>query len=137
MQPILTYGCSTLNVFPCIINQLDKYQAKLIKFSLGLPKCCSNIPLLKALNVKKIERILQVQQLTLMKNAMISNSKARSFYLYMVRKSHSVNSGNIFLRCNDICKSHGLSLSRYIFDENYVKRCKTLLFSEICNGMVW
>ena len=50
MQPILTYGCSTLNVFPCIIDQLDKYQAKLIKFSLGLPKCCRNIPLLKALN---------------------------------------------------------------------------------------
>ena len=62
IQPILTYGCSTLNVSPCIIDQLDKYQAKLIKSSLGLPKCCRNTPLLKALNIKKIERILQVQQ---------------------------------------------------------------------------
>ena len=41
-----------------------KYQAKLIKSSLGLPKCCRNNPLLKALSIKKIERILQVQQLT-------------------------------------------------------------------------
>ena len=95
-----------------------------------------NVALLKALSIKKIERILQVQQLTLMKNAMISNSKARSFYLHMMRKSHSVKNGNLFLRCNDICKSHGLSLSRYIFfDEHYVKRCKTLLYSETCDGV--
>ena len=115
IQPILTYGCSycsTLNVSP---YQLDKYQAKLIKSSLGLPKCCRNTALLKALNIKKIERILQVQQVTLIKNAMTSNSKARSFYLHMMRKSHSVNNGNLFLRCNKICKSHGLSLSRYIY----------------------
>ena len=106
IQPILTYGCLTLNVSPCIIDQLNKYQAKLIKSSLGLPRCFRNTPLLKALNIKKIEQILQVQQLTLMKNAMISNSKARLFYLHMMRKSHSVNNGNLFLRCNDICISH-------------------------------
>ena len=87
------------------------------------------------LNIKKIKRILQVQQLTLMKNAMTSNSKARSFYVHMMRKAHSVNNGNLFLRCNNICKSHGLSLSRYIFDEHYVKRCKTLLYSETCDGV--
>ena len=92
IQSILTYGCSTLNVSPCIIDQLDKYQAKLMKSSLGLPKCCRNTALLKAL--MRVKRILQVQQLTLMKNAMISNSKERSFYLHMMRKSHSVNNGN-------------------------------------------
>ena len=59
---------------------------------------------------------------------MTSNSKARSFYLHMMRKAHSVNNGNLFLRCNNICKSHGLSLSRYIFDEHYVKRCKTYYY---------
>ena len=80
-------------------------------------------------------KCLKVQQLTPMKNAIISNSKARSFYLHMMRKSHSVKNGNLFLRCNDICKSHGLSLSRYIFDEHYVKRCKTLLYSETCDGV--
>ena len=52
-----------------------------------------------------------------------------------MRKSHSVNNGNLFLRCNDICKSHGLSLSRYLFDEQYVKRCKKLLYSETCDGV--
>ena len=38
IQPILAYGCSILNVSTGIIPQLDKYQAKLIKSSLGLPK---------------------------------------------------------------------------------------------------
>ena len=109
MQPLLTYGCSTLNVSPCIIDHLDKYQAKLIKLSLALPKCCRNTSLLKALSIQKIELVLQVEQLTLMKNAMISNSKARSFYLHMITKSHSVKNGILFLRCNDICKSHSLS----------------------------
>ena len=92
IQSISTYGCSTLNVSPCIIDQLDKYQAKLVKSSHGLSKCCRNTALLKAL--MRVKRILQVQQLTLMKNAMISNSKKRSFYLLMMRKSHSVNNGN-------------------------------------------
>ena len=69
-----------------------------------------------------------------MKNAMISNSKARLFNLHMVKKSHSVNNRNLFLRCNDIYKSYGLS-SRYNFDEHYVKRCKTLLYSETCDGV--
>ena len=31
--------------------------------------------------------------------------------------------------------SHGLSLSRYIFDEHYVKHCETLLYSEKCDGI--
>ena len=34
IQPVLTYGCSTLNVSPCIIDLLDKYQAKLFKSNL-------------------------------------------------------------------------------------------------------
>ena len=61
--------------------------------------------------------------------------KVFSIYRYINIKSHSVKNGNLFLRCNDICKSHGLSLSRYIFDEHYVKRCKTLLYSETCDGV--
>ena len=69
-----------------------------------------------------------------MKNAMFSNSKARSFNLHIMGKSHSVNNGNLFLRCNDICKSHGLPLSRYIFDEHYVKHYKTLLYSKKCDN---
>ena len=53
IQPILTYGCSTLNVSPCLIDQLDKYQAKLIKSSLGLPKWCRNTPPPPLLKAKK------------------------------------------------------------------------------------
>ena len=58
------------------------------------------------------------------------NPNDRSFFYFFL-----LAIGNLFLRCNDICKSHGLSLSRYIFDEHYVKRSKTLLYSETCDGV--
>ena len=32
IQPILTNGCSALSVSLCVIDRLDKYQAKLIKY---------------------------------------------------------------------------------------------------------
>ena len=38
MQPILTYGCSTLNLKHTDRNELEKVQAFLIKTALGLPK---------------------------------------------------------------------------------------------------
>ena len=60
IQPILSYGCSTLNADRNVIKELDKAQAKLLKFALGLPKFCHNIPLLEALALKEIAKTLQV-----------------------------------------------------------------------------
>ena len=62
IQPILTYGCTTLNFTLSSVKELDKVQAKLLKSALGLPKFCHNTPLLQALKVKKIDNLLQVQQ---------------------------------------------------------------------------
>ena len=58
IQPILTYGCSTLNLKHTDINELEKVQASLIKTALGLPKYSRNTPILRALNIKKISRII-------------------------------------------------------------------------------
>ena len=76
IKPILSYGCSTLNADRNVIKELDKAQAKLLKSALGLPKFCYNTPLLEALALKKIAKTLQVQQLALLRNAIINNSKA-------------------------------------------------------------
>ena len=38
IQPILTYGCSNLNLTHNDISELEKVQASLIKTALGLPK---------------------------------------------------------------------------------------------------
>ena len=52
IQPILSYGCSTLNADSNGIKEIDKALAKLLKSSLGLPKFCHNTPLLEALALK-------------------------------------------------------------------------------------
>ena len=74
IQPILSYGCSTLNADRNVIKELDKTQAKLLKSALGLPKFCHNTLLLEALALKKIAKTLQVQQLSLLRNALFNNS---------------------------------------------------------------
>ena len=58
IQPILTYGCTTLNFTLFSVKELDKVQAKLLKSALGLPNFCHNTPLLQALKVKKIDNLL-------------------------------------------------------------------------------
>ena len=71
IQPISTYGCLTLNVSPCIIDQLDKYQAKLIKSLLYSETCDGVVDTISALltnynyNSKMlIKQLLSPYQLT-------------------------------------------------------------------------
>ena len=85
IQSILSYGCAMLNFTLSSVKDLDKLQAKLLKSALGLPKFCHNTPLLQALKVKKIDNLLQVQQLSLIRNALLNKSKARTFYLHMFK----------------------------------------------------
>ena len=65
IQPILTYGCSTLNLNHTDINELEKVQASLIKTALDLPKYSRNTPILRALKIKKISRIIDECYLSL------------------------------------------------------------------------
>ena len=70
VQPILTYGCSTLNLKHTNINELEKVPASLIKTALGLSKYSRNTPILSTLNIKKISRIIDERHLTLTKAAL-------------------------------------------------------------------
>ena len=73
IQPILTYGCTTLNFTRSSVKELDKVQATLLKSALGLPKFCHNTLLLQALKVKKIDNLYP----TVIRNALLNISKAR------------------------------------------------------------
>ena len=86
IQPILTYGCSTLNLKHTDINELEKVRASLIKTALGLPKYSRNTPILRALNIKKISRIIDERHLSLTKAALHNTSKSRTFYLHIMQK---------------------------------------------------
>ena len=89
IQPILTYDCTTLNFTRSSVKKLDELQAKILKSALGLPKFCHNTPLLQALKVKKIDNLLQVQHLSLIRNALLNKSKPRTFYLHIFKHGTS------------------------------------------------
>ena len=131
---LLSYGCSTLNADRNVIKELDKAQAKLLKSALGLPKSCHNTPLLEALALKKIAKTLQVQ-LSLLRNALFNNSKARTFYLYMIKQGTAQSDKNLITRCFNIRKTHHVSLMRYVFDERYANQCKKQIHSVPQNGV--
>ena len=78
IQPILTYGCSAVNINHKSVKCMDRVQGMLIKTALGLPKNRRNSPLLAALGIEKIERLIKRQQLSLLRNSLISNSKGQN-----------------------------------------------------------
>ena len=122
----------------CYIEK--KTQGILLKTALGLPKNRRNSPLFAALGIEKIDQFIKRQQLTLLRNALQSNSKARTFYMGMMRM---YNQGNIdqypaslLSRCKRICNSEQFSLHKYIFDNKYETECKRKLKSITRDGTV-
>ena len=83
---------------------MDRVQGMLIKTVLGLPKHHRNSPLLAALGIEKIEQLIKRQQLPLLRNSLVSNSKDRTFYIGMIRTHHKGNRDVILLsRCKTTC----------------------------------
>ena len=108
IQPILTYGCSTIKLKPNDIDELEKVQASLIKAALGLSKYSRNTPILRALKIKKIGRILDERHLSLTRAALHNTSKSRTFYLHIMHKcqyQHMNKHCNLLQRSNQICNS--------------------------------
>ena len=76
IQPILTYGCSAINITDRSVKSLEKSQGTLLKTA---PINRRNSPLFAALGIEKIDQLIKRQQLTLLRNALQGNSKARTF----------------------------------------------------------
>ena len=137
IQPILTYGCSAVNIDHKSVKCMDRVQGMLIKTALGLSKNRKNSPLLAALGIEKIEQLIKRQQLSLLRNSLISNSKARTFYIGLMRTHHKGNKDvSLLSRCKTICNSEKFSLQRYIFDDKYEKQCKMKLKTIQRSGVV-
>ena len=77
--------CATININLSAIKTLEKTQGRLVKSALGLPKYCSNTPLLKALGIRTIQ-VVNNNQLSIMQNALWNTSRARNFYMCMLKK---------------------------------------------------
>ena len=70
---------------------MDRVQSMLIKTVLGLPKHHRNSQLLAAFSIEKKEQFIKRQQLSLLRNSLISNSKAKTFNIGMMRTHHKGN----------------------------------------------
>ena len=81
IQPVLSFGCATVNIMSSHIKELEKTQGILIKAALNLPKTSKNTSLLLVLNGKKGEYNLNFKQLDLYKNCLLNTSRARALYL--------------------------------------------------------
>ena len=112
----------------------------LLKRPFGVPKKRRNSPLLAALESNKIDQLIKRQQLTLLRNAQQGNSKARTFYMGMIRMYNQGNryqySASLLSRCKRIRNSKRFSLHKYIFKNKYETQCKRKLKSITRDGTV-
>ena len=139
IQPILTYGCSTLNLKHTDINELEKVQASLIKTALGLPKYSRNTPILRALNIKKISRIINERHSSLTKAALHNTSKSRTFFPHIMHKCQYYRMdkhSNLLQRSKIICTSNQIMLHKYLFEKSYALKCKRRFECDIADGIV-
>ena len=136
IQPILTYGCSAVNITDRSVKSLEKTQGILLKTALGLPKNRRNPPLFAALGIEKIDHLIKRQGLTLLRNALQGNSKARTFYMGMMRMYNQGNIDQYPASLLSWCNSERFSLHKYIFNNKYETQCKRRLKSITRDGTV-
>ena len=61
---------------------MEKLKTRLLKTGVGLHKYCRSSPVIKAVNVNKIETTMDISTLDLVHSMLCNNSRARLFYMY-------------------------------------------------------
>lgn len=130
VRPVLTYGLECLSHDKTSIKLLESLQGKLLKSALGLRKSSKTTPLLQALKLDRICTTIEIQKLSLLKSMLLSSSRCRKFYMYLL--SCVLDGNRITDKCLlscvlSICEKYGISLLQYISDDKYHSRCKYLM----------
>ncbi len=80
IQPVLLYGnCVFQNKKSTGIQSSDTAQGNFLKTASGISKSCRTTPLLDGLEIHKIHKHTRIQELGLLKSAIHSTSRTRSF----------------------------------------------------------
>ena len=85
---------------------MENLQTKLPKPSAGLHKYWKSTPVLKALNVNKIETTVEISSLDLMRTIFCNASRARSFYSHLLNmhvRGKLVGDTDLITRIKTIC----------------------------------
>lgn len=128
IQPILLYATQCFTLKKKSLDELDRIQARLLKSSLGLSKFCRNTPLLQALKIQKPSTLIDAYNLDLIRSHFSTFSKGRIFYTFMLKQHMSGRLNghdNLLNRVRAVSDKHGVSVMKYIFDNEYVRKYKT------------
>ena len=111
---VLTYGCAAVGLFDKHVTELEKSQSSLIKTALGLSKFCRNTSLMRAMGISSVKQTIDMQYLSTLKiffvdlfcgnkspsqkkrkkkNCITGSLKAKTFYLYLIHKTQSLQYG--------------------------------------------
>ena len=122
LQPVLLYATDCLPLRKEDIRRLETLQAKLVKASLGLHKFLRTTPLIQAMNIKKVETLIDCQSLKLLKGIMFNDSKSKDFYLHLIRTNFAGNT--LLMRVKNVCDKTDLkSICTVLFNDVNTQNC--------------
>ena len=130
IRPVITYGCQSVYIDKKSVDELDKIQSKLLKSVLGLKSYCRTTPVLNALKMNKISTTVEIDELNLLRTMLHSTSRASIFYKHVFNQYHrGENCGdkNLISRVHHTCKKYGISVIKYLCDQEYANSQKRVL----------
>ena len=123
IRPILTYGINCIIISAGDLEKMEKIQSRLLKAGMGIHKFCRSSPILKTLNVSKIDNVIETSSLKLISATIFSkSSRAKTFYCYLLKKhccDKLRNNTDLIARVRTICSKHNVSIFKYILDTSY------------------
>ena len=122
IRPVLTYGINCTHVSKSCLADMEKIQTKLLKTGIGVHKLCRSSPILNAMKVHKIETTLDLSTLNLARSMLCCDSRARSFYIYVMNIHNSGllrGHGDLFSRVRAICGKHNILFMKFVFNNEY------------------
>ena len=127
IRPVLTYGINCIHVSKTCLSRMEMLQAKLLKAGIGVHKWSRSSPVLKALNIKKIETTIDISSLDLGRSLLCNGSRARSFYINLMNMHAcgKLNGNNdLVSRIRETCDKHDVSFFKYVFNKNYASHVR-------------
>ena len=125
IRPVLTYGINCINISAGDLEKMEKIQSRLLKAGIGIHIFCRSSPILKALNVSKIDNVIETSSLKLISAIFSNSSRAKTFYCYLLKKhccDQIRNHTDLIARVRAICSKHNVSLFKYFLDTSYAHR---------------
>ena len=140
VRPVLTYGIHCVHHSKPALRSMDKLQCKLLKSILGLKDYCHNTPLLNALNINSITQTREIQELKLLKRAILGTSRSSKFYCFLLSlecTNHIAGDKTLVKRCHRICEDNGFNMFTFLNDSQYASHAfKSLVEVPTDDGVI-